>query len=128
MESYIHSFGHFFPLLPISLAPSEIRGQDYGIIFSPVHQTPVMKNNPIAEKAKKIQPGESLKKTGKVKEDLDDLVHSREDDPESAPNLEDPDDRVHRSNHSTQGQEGELNNMEDPDDLVHDYHDEQDDR
>ncbi len=102
-------------------------GDNYGIVFSQIFQISLVKKKAIATNNKKDQ----RKITGikpSVKEDMDDLVHSSEDNISSGQDTEDPDDRVHRLKGSGQLHADEINDMEDPDDLVHGYPDEEDDR
>jgi len=66
------------------------------------------------------KPNRSKSGIGRTEKDLDDLVHSDENEKTTEQNEEDPDDAVHRVQKSGSSQINQPgSNMEDPDDLVH---------
>lgn len=64
---------------------------------------------------------------GRTEKDMDDLVHSADDEMPTEQNEEDPDDKVHQANRRPR-QTDQQNSPQDPDDLVHDDLDEEEER
>jgi len=86
-----------------------------------------MKKKVVAPNDNKMSTGTPATFKGRIEKDIDDLVHSHEEEISGEQNEFDPDDRVHQPDRSKPGQI-DQDSLEDPDDLVHDNRDEDDDR
>ena len=86
-----------------------------------------MKKKVVVPNDKKMSTGTTAAFKGRIEKDIDDLVHSEEEELFSELNDEDPDDRVHQPDRAPSNLTDQTN-WEDPDDLVHYYRDEEDER
>ena len=86
-----------------------------------------MKKNVVVPNDKTMSTGTTAAFKGRIERDIDELVHSGDEELFREQNHEDPDDRVHQPDRSKSRLTDQINNWEDPDDLVHDYRDEDDD-
>jgi len=82
-----------------------------------------MKKKVVGPDDKKISTGATAAFKGRMEKDIDDLVHSGEEELFRQENEEDPDDRVHQPKRLKRSLSDQANHLEDPDDLVHDYRD-----
>jgi len=87
-----------------------------------------MKKKVVVPNDKKVSTGTTAAFKGRIDRDIDDLVHSDEEEIFAGQNEEDADDRVHQPGGSKSRLTDQNNLLEDPDDLVHEYRHEDDER
>jgi hypothetical protein len=96
-----------------------------GTVFLTFFETLTMKKHPGSISDKKKPDKSAITSKEKTKKDMDDLVHSNEEDQKEMEE-QDPDDLVHQRNKSRFVEPDKYDNPEDPDDLVHGYPEEED--